>query len=159
MFNEILITLDGSEHSELALRYGGELARMSGGRVTLLMVIPATDVTDRNLPDQLRERTLAYLEERAQTLRAGAIPKVGTMVRGGPPAQGIIEQAREQRVDVIVMSTLGLGADERYMLGSVALDVLMGAPCPVLMVRINKPEPAQDTAEQLWQWEGGANVG
>jgi hypothetical protein len=57
------------------------------------------------------------------------------------------------------MSTQGLGADDRYGLGSVALQVLMTAHCPVFMTRINRPEPPRTLAEERWQGEGGANVG
>jgi nucleotide-binding universal stress UspA family protein len=166
MFNQILITLDGSEYSERALPYGRDLARISGGRVTLLTVIATASapfhVVDPDTTERLGQRTMAYLEEKAEALREPGIPNVTPHVSFGPPPQMIAELAREHDTDLIVMSTQGLGADDadpRYALGSVALRVLMIAPCPLLMVRINKPEPPRDVAEQRWQWEGGANVG
>jgi hypothetical protein len=35
----------------------------------------------------------------------------------------------------------------------------MTAPCPVFMVRINRPEPPRNADEERWQEEGGGHVG
>lgn len=155
MFNRILTTLDGSEYAERALRYTRDLALMAGAEVRLLTVIPSTSATS----DNGGRAELAYLDAQAVDLRAAGVADVATQVRFGEPARLITEAAREQRSDLIVMSTQGVGADGRFALGSVALSVLQTAPCPVFLVRINKPEPAKSPAEERWQSEGGANVG
>ncbi len=163
MFKQILTTLDGSEYSERALRYAGELATMAGAQIALLSVVQVASSTFETVDEDAARirgaQALAYLEEKAQTLRDGGIPDVTTHVRFGQPALAITELARELHADLIAMSTQGLGADGHYTVGSVALKVLMSAPCPVLLVRINKPEPPKNVAEERWQSEGGANVG
>lgn len=164
MFNHILVTLDGSEYGERALPYTRDLAKAVGGRVSLLsVVLTATDwpvAPGSEEPDENRGRLwLNYLDKQAEALRQAGVSEVTTSVRFGEPARLIAEVAREQQADLIVMSTQGQGADEHYVLGSVALKVLMTAPCPVFMVRINKPEPPRTVAEERWQAEGGANVG
>ena len=50
------------------------------------------------------------------------------------PADEAIQQARAERYDLIVLATRGLGLVARTLVGSVALGVLHGAPCPVLVV-------------------------
>ncbi len=48
----------------------------------------------------------------------------------------IVQYAREHDIDLVVMSTHGIGAKGGYAMGSVALKVLQTAPCPVLLRRI-----------------------
>lgn len=158
MFRQILTTLDGSEYAERALNYTRDLARIADAHVKLLMVVSATDPSNAT-NDSRGRAALAYLEREAIILREAGISEVETQVMFGEPAQLITEAAREQQADLIVMSTQGLGADGRYAVGSVALQVLMTAPCPVFLVRINKPEPPRTAAEERWQAEGGRNVG
>ena len=131
--------------------------------MNLLAVVPTVSSASAPAATELNENrgkaALAYLEENAKALRGAGVSDVTTLVRVGDPARLITEVARELGADLIVMSTQGLGADGRYALGSVALKVLMTAPCPVFLVRINKPEPPRSAAEERWQGEGGANVG
>jgi nucleotide-binding universal stress UspA family protein len=53
----------------------------------------------------------------------------------GNPAEEIIKVAAKQRADLIVMGPKGLGAIDRVLLGSVSMQVLQCANCPVLVVR------------------------
>ncbi|MPZ99258.1 MAG: hypothetical protein GEU80_07940 [Dehalococcoidia bacterium] len=163
MFARILTTLDGSEYAERALKFTRDLAGIGDAQVNLLTVIPTMRSAGASAdppPDERRGKAaLAYLEEHAGALRAEVQSEVVTHVRFGDPARETTDLARELDADLVVMSTQGLGADGSYALGSVALKVLMTAPCPVFMVRINKPEPPRSVAEERWQGEGGANVG
>ena len=160
MFTQILATLDGSEFSERSLVFARYLGQSTGARITLLCVVEAGDeIAPSQTQQDQGERSLDYLTEKAESLRADGLENVATQVKYGAPARLIAETARELRADLIVMSTQGLGADGRYALGSVALNVLMTAPCPLFMVRINKPEPPRTPAEERWQGEGGRNVG
>jgi nucleotide-binding universal stress UspA family protein len=49
----------------------------------------------------------------------------------GDPAHEIVKSARDRNVDLIVMSTRGLGAFYRFLLGSVTAKVLHESHCPV----------------------------
>jgi len=160
MFTQILTTLDGSEFSERALFYTRGLAKPLGARVTLLTVVDTREGAPPSESHQEQgKHSLEYLDEKAAAVREDGPDDVDTLVKYGEPARLIAETARELRADLIVMSTEGLGAHGDYALGSVALNVLMTAPCPVFMVRINKPEPPRTPAEERWQGEGGRNVG
>jgi nucleotide-binding universal stress UspA family protein len=53
----------------------------------------------------------------------------------GDPAEEILKVAAKQEADLIVMGTKGLGTLDRVLLGSVAMQVLQYAHCPVLVVR------------------------
>lgn len=65
----------------------------------------------------------------------------------------IIAAARRRGVDLIVTGTRGLHGVERVILGSVARNVLLHAPCSVLVVRnsIAAPGLVGDQAEAVTQ--------
>lgn len=152
MFDRILVTLDGSKYGERALESARELATMTNAKVILLTVLQATD--SERAVNTMRE----YLQGHCDDLTEAGVSDVSTAVRYGEPARQIVEAARELDADLIVMSTQGAGAGDRFELGSVALQVLRSAPCPIFAVRINRPAPPRTLEEQRWQDEGGSNV-
>jgi nucleotide-binding universal stress UspA family protein len=151
MFERILVTLDGSEYGERALPYAARFAEMTGAQVTLLTVLEAAD--SERAANTTRSSLNRHVEAMAET---GS--EVTAAVRHGNPERQIIEAARELDADLLVMSTQGAGAGDRFELGHVALYVLRTAPCPIFTVRINRPAPPQSVAEERWQDEGGGNV-
>lgn len=163
MFTHILIPLDGSEYGERVLAYAADLAEAGAARVTLLTVVPSDGAPafgqQSASGDAQLERCRAYLDEHASALRDAGVEHVDTEVRAGVTTSVIPEAARQLEVDLIAMSTQGLSAQSDEGLGSVALKVLVAAPCPVFMVRIRRPEPPRGVAEERWQSEGGRNVG
>ncbi|MCK9486005.1 MAG: universal stress protein [Dehalococcoidia bacterium] len=166
MFKHIVVTLDGSSYGERVLPYVADLADLGQAHVTLLTVI-ATDAPPpgaegdeaSSAPPRHSKAYEAYLDKHAEGLRGAGVQNVAVEVRAGSAARTIADAARELGADLIAMSTQGLGAETEQGLGGVASKVLMLAPCPVFMVRIQRPEPARNPAEERWQAEGGANVG
>lgn len=175
MFTRILVPLDESTYSERAITYARNMLDASG-KLTLLTVVRTpsggggTDPIAR-LQAERPQRARQYLQDQAEALRAGGIDVAAEVRESGDTAERIVELAAEQDAEVIVMSTHGLGASGMYALGSVALKVLMTAPCPVLMVRIQEaweitPEGALTTeaegdkqsAEERWLLERLADV-
>ena len=142
MFKQILVPLDGSEYSERAMGYANELARATGGALRLVTVLLRPEAPGApkiaKLDEQSRVRAEQYLEPHLAAVRGAGVSAVDSEVRFGEAASAITDAATSSGADLIVMSTHGLGASGRYALGSVALKVLMTAPCPVLMVRITE---------------------
>lgn len=161
MFRHVLITLDGSKHSERVLAYAADLARPLGAAVTLLSILP--EPASPSSEDAANRERLAtsesYLDGHAQALRQSGVREVYVRVRSGPIVREVLAEARERDVDLIAMSTQGTGARGEDGLGSVAAAVLRGAPCPVFMVRVERPAPPRGPEEEQWQAEGGRNVG
>ena len=56
------------------------------------------------------------------------------------PAIEIVDYARKNGIDLIVMGTHGRGAIAHFFMGSVAERVVRMAPCPVLTVRNSERE-------------------
>jgi nucleotide-binding universal stress UspA family protein len=137
-----LVPIDLSEYANQALDYAITLAGKLGARVTLLHVIqplplggvdmgvilPATYFQD--LEAEIR-RDMASLLERVTA--AGLEGDI--VIVHGVPFHEIIEAAKTQQVDLIVMGTHGRTGLLQVFLGSVAEKVVRLAPCPVLVAR------------------------
>jgi nucleotide-binding universal stress UspA family protein len=85
---------------------------------------------------------LKDLEGDAQKRLNGALPSadrqrfnVRTSVQVGDPAIQIVEYARLESIDLVVIGTHGRSGVAHLVLGSVAERVVRSAPCPVLTVR------------------------
>lgn len=150
--DHILIPLDGSHESELAIEPALALGRLTSARFTLLQivppltVIPVTEVVPLPIQqaehDELRAGAERYLDQVAQRLR-GAGHEVDTEVVIQPQcAAGILEQAVSTQVNLIVMATHGRSGLQRLALGSVADKVLRGTSVPLLLLRPNPGEVA-----------------
>lgn len=137
MFSHVLVPLDGSEYSERALNYAVDIAKSTGATVSLLTVILRYPLPNLPRAAELDEHSRKLAEEYLAS-KAGPLGNIVAKqtVMFGEPAQCITEYAESEGVDLIAMSTHGIGATGKYALGSVAMKVLMTAPCPVLMVRI-----------------------
>jgi nucleotide-binding universal stress UspA family protein len=57
------------------------------------------------------------------------------VITSSSPAQSIVDYARDNQIDLIVMGTHGRGGAPAFLIGSVAERVVRTAPCPVLTVR------------------------
>ncbi len=128
LFEKLLVPLDGTAESAGALPMARAMARATGATFTLLRVVP----TDKD--GQARRQAQHDLDGIAAELTAGGLT-AKTVVRIGDPAQQIVEQARADATDLIVMRTHGRAGLTRAVLGSVAEGVLELSPVPLLLVR------------------------
>ncbi len=147
MFSKILVCSDGSDKAIEAAAVAAGIALKFSSQLILLnvydpSVIPATTM---GIPGGLLETTVSescYAEE----IQSGAERETGEVFQKagveftnhrelGHPVDRIISTASDEKVDLIVMGSRGLGGFERLLLGSVSEGVLRHAHCPVLVVR------------------------
>lgn len=142
-----LLALDGSAHSEAAAAFLARLPLGPGFTVRLLGVVerphyPAT--TPALAAGLVRQAIQKVVEERRGALEqalakaAGLFAGVKTVERQvvtGRPADEIVAASARGDVDVVVLGARGLGALERFLLGSVSEGVLRHADRPVLIVK------------------------
>jgi nucleotide-binding universal stress UspA family protein len=76
-----------------------------------------------------------FEDARETAAAAGFEGDVETTVEVGPPSRTIVEYARDNDVDYVVMGCHGRAGVSRVLLGSVAETVVRRSPCPVLVVR------------------------
>jgi nucleotide-binding universal stress UspA family protein len=135
----ILVPHDFSETSEVAMRYGIELARTFGAKLHIVHVSDkarfemATEFPlglDMSLEDAIRERLSKIMASREQLEL-----KPTFLVVSGTPYLEIVRYANDHAINMIVMGTHGRGPVAHALMGSVAEKVVRNAPCPVLTVR------------------------
>jgi nucleotide-binding universal stress UspA family protein len=138
-FQHILVPLDGSEVSELALDAAQQAARLNG-RLTLVRV---TDIlADHYLPDDadkeaIWQKQIAPVREYLDLMKAGVQREdltVQTEVASGFPADVILEMATEDAVDAVAMCTHTESKLRKFLLGSVANKVIDTCSVPVIIV-------------------------
>ena len=181
--NKILVPIDSSDHSTLALQWGISLAQKYGAQLLLLHVIPkAVEEVSTQGPGAylhayppLEGTTLPYFSyegelrqglatrsrlsppetvfidyvEKTETELADLVrthltdPGAATVkVTVGKPAEEILQVARDEAVDLIVMGTHGRTGLRHVLLGSIAETVVRTAPCPVFTVKATVHGPS-----------------
>jgi nucleotide-binding universal stress UspA family protein len=141
-FHKILVPTDFSKDADRALQYAIDLARTSGGEIVLahvleLLTYPTVVGIDPISP-QIQKELRDNMSRALEALRAREIPKEirsRALMLDGRPYWRIVEAAREQQVDLIVIATRGNTGLKHMLLGSTAEHVVREAPCPVLVVR------------------------
>ena len=96
------------------------------------------------MPGELRETLANHAREQLDTrhaAHAGALPGSSTAFLVGPPAKCLVERAKEDKADLIVMGTHGRTGLGHLLLGSVAERMVRTAACPVLTTRQSGGEP------------------
>jgi nucleotide-binding universal stress UspA family protein len=133
MFKRIVVPLDRTECALAVLPTARALAARTGATLALLHVIahpyPSTD-----LADQQRRDARLWLRQIARGAQPEQTPTI-IAVRDGTPAEEILTYADEIEADAICMATNGRTGIGRFVVGSVAEQVVHGAPLPVLLTR------------------------
>jgi nucleotide-binding universal stress UspA family protein len=141
-FRHVMIPLDGSPHSEAALPLAQSLAGATNARMSLVRGVQwAVQAYPYTLPDayipqvddELEMSARAYLQRKESEI--GGTDVRAFVVRGAV-ADGLIDFAEKEAVDIVVMSTHARSGLARAALGSVADRMLQG-PAPVLLIRPN----------------------
>jgi len=142
----ILVPTDMSEHSNNTIREALEIAKQYDSEIILLHVIkqPAQQCTvDYCISEELMNQLNTELKETARKSIADQLKKcdgveglkITTDIRAGIPYDEIINEAEEKKVDLIMISPLGATGLAKYIMGSVTRHVLLGAKCPVLLLK------------------------
>lgn len=133
----ILHPTDFSEASKPALELAGVLAREYGATLCLLHVVEPL-IADYDEQGMVLLGSSERRRQKAETTMWNCdIPgvTVARMVREGSAAEEILATARKARVGLIVMGTHGRTGLSRALMGSIAEQVVRGAPCPVVTVK------------------------
>ncbi|TKS59571.1 MAG: hypothetical protein EWM72_02139 [Nitrospira sp.] len=141
--DRILVPIDFSDCSLDALEYAVLVAQRAKASIKLLHVLePVSYGLDFSLLHVTkREHMRTVITERLSALvSALTFAQVTSefLIRGGLPADSILEAVQAQPSDMIIMGTHGRRGLSHTLWGSVAESVLRKARCPVLTVRSPK---------------------
>jgi nucleotide-binding universal stress UspA family protein len=134
----ILLAVDASSASQAAIDQVAARPWPAGSQVEVLTVVETPGFLTQGLAtDELKARAQHLADAAAMHLRSHQLP-AKAVVGVGDPKTVILDHAAIIHADLIVLGANGLGAVERFLLGSVSRAVLRFAPCSVALVR----EPA-----------------
>jgi len=134
-FNKILVPIDGSIYSEIALKKACKIAQTFSSELFILSVVDIPVEISAEYPD-LRERVYSKAKnilEEAQKLAENLCKKVETDIREGDPAEKILSFIKEKGIETVVIGSHGKTGMKRLLMGSVAEKVLTFASIPILV--------------------------
>lgn len=137
MFKNILVSVDGSDSSNRALKAAAELAANSGGKLHLLHVVremqvplnpglmDAYEKMERQRQDVLTTAGEHLINQAKRAVESKGLDddKIETDLGAGDPASAIVDYAAKNKADLIVMGSRGHGKVESMLLGSVSRKV------------------------------------
>ena len=144
MFNHILVPIDGSDTSMLAVSKASGLALAFGSRITLIHVVDNYPFIGVGADYALGQNEYlaaatssanAALARGVAALAAEGLHSDQRVIDGHVVHEGNVDTAIAIGADLIVMGSHGRTGIEKLLLGSVTQRVLQDAKCPVLVVR------------------------
>ena len=148
MFNNILVSVDGSDSSNRALEAAAELAANSGGKLHILHVVremqvplnpglmEAYEKMERDRQDVLTTAGEHLINQAKRAVESKGLENVETDLGAGDPASAIVDYAAKDKVDLIVMNSRRVDPQaDAHGLGTISHTVAILAPCPVLLMK------------------------
>ena len=124
MFTHILVPLDGTAESTVAVTQACAIAGLTDASVTLLRVYSGGTPTPESLE---------YLHTAAALAHPSSV-QIDVAVLAGNPTDVILQQVEALGTDLVVMRTRGRAGLSRALLGSVAEGIVSRSPSPVLLL-------------------------
>jgi len=151
-FHKILVAFDGSPNSRDACELATLLGKGYRSRVVIAHVLPT--IKSIRIPKRKdyeaaieNKANIAALKMESKLNGEGIEAKTRILRAKGSITDTLIEFSNDEKVDLIVAGTRGLGAFRRMLLGSVSTNLLNNASCPVLVVRNASVQNSDSTAQ------------
>jgi nucleotide-binding universal stress UspA family protein len=138
MIKNILLGYDGSESSRQAFDFALDLAQRYGAELHLIAVARPPEFGDDVETEAVIETSRRHCDKVLNALRTRLAPgtvKAHWHVAVGHPAEQIVRYAEQHGIDHIIVGHRGHTLFERWLIGSVARQVIAYAHCAVTVVR------------------------
>jgi ubiquinone biosynthesis protein len=124
----VLVGTDRGETAERAVRFAAEMAHRYEAELLVLRVLVGQEVA--------RADAVADLDEYIETLPGER--KRSAVVSGDDPAETIVDAARREKADVLVVGSVGMSGRREFLLRNVPNRVSHNAPCTVVIVQTHQ---------------------
>lgn len=155
MLDRILVPLDGSPLAERVVPHAVTLSQIFGSSVVLLSVREREPQAGRDVDSRewrmARAEVRGYLERVAGAFREAGIPVEVRLLEGCASGR-ILDMAREEDIDLIVLSSHGCGGVTDFPLSGTAAKVVAAADRSVLVIRPGEgptAEPGKDLYRRI----------
>lgn len=122
---KILVGLDGSDYSTWALMEAISIAKKFSGHVKVMTVYKLGKEDEAS---KIQMKAQQLLDEEQIDCELSSI-------LGSNPSRALVETADQEKVDLIVVGSRGLGSAAAFIMGSVSKQVVTKANCDVLVVK------------------------
>ena len=138
----ILVVSRSTKHCRKAVHYGISLAKKCNSKLYVLHVIhDPFSVEGWNLPipslkqeyERLVEKARADIDRIIKSERADGL-EITEWIRDGKPVEEIISAVKEDKIDLIIMSTHEEGRLEHYLFGRTVEELTRKMPCSIFLV-------------------------
>ena len=150
MLDPILVATDGSDHADKAVALAAELSKKYGAKLIALHVIAQS--WESHVPEALKayarsehieasEREILkavgdqILHGASVLAREEGVEDIETILETGDPAATVLQVAKDQGAQFLVMGNRGLGGLSGLLQGSVSQKIVAHAPCTCITVR------------------------
>ncbi len=144
-YQNILVAVDDSPISYAAVEHAEQLAKIMNSQVTVLSVLavdPMIGVDFYKIAPSITEYVMAAeknaqgrLDDIQQTLTQHGVHATTKIARESSTATAILKVAEEIPADLIIMGSHGHKGLKKWVLGSVAQEVLSSSHYPVLVIK------------------------
>jgi ubiquinone biosynthesis protein len=124
----VLVATDRSETAERAVRFATEMAERYDAELLVLRVLLSDDGTRAEVAHELTEYAEGLAGERGRSV----------VVLGEDPAEAIVEAAKREKADVLVVGSVGMSGRREFLLRNVPNRVSHNAPCTVVIVQTHQ---------------------
>ncbi|PAV11666.1 universal stress protein [Methanosarcina spelaei] len=144
VFRNIMVATDGSELVRKAVFTAIEVAKLNEAKLYAVSVISQRDydslVHSKNKEWDMvvKDRLIAEGKDATsyvESVGKAANVKVESIILEGNPAEEIVDFAEKNDIDLIVIGTQGRSGVQRFLIGSVAENVIRQSNVKVLVVR------------------------
>lgn len=141
MFTNILVPVDGSDNSYRALDAALLFSEKLGSNITAVHVMEQVPITHIGSEKLLSEFLEAYKKENQDILsKCSEIATqkgltIKTLLLQGNPASVILDYSKQEKFDLLIMGSRGMGKFKELILGSVSSKIVHHSPCAVLLIR------------------------
>jgi nucleotide-binding universal stress UspA family protein len=136
----VVVGVDGSDPSIAALSWAGQYAAATGATLQALHIWHYPDsaglppgITPKSVTDEVKANQLKELDEAIAKAHLDPAAHVEPRLGYGHPAQVLVDES--QNASLIVLGYKGHGGFTGMLTGSVSLQVVHHAGCPVVVVR------------------------
>jgi nucleotide-binding universal stress UspA family protein len=135
---KILVPVDGSAYSLKAVETACDLAKAKAPPSVVLIAV-AIQIPELEegvyIAEKMKAQAEVALAKAKDAAQAQGVTADVVLAIGASPADEIVQAAKDQRADLIVIGSRGLAGKTRSFLGSTASQVVTYSPCSVLVVK------------------------
>ncbi|MBC7473396.1 MAG: universal stress protein [Candidatus Sericytochromatia bacterium] len=133
MFKKILLPVDGTEHSEKTIQCVKDIAKKCNSTVVIFHSYSSNPLYTMDMEEKLRQYSFAIVDKVVAELSNDDI-SVKSKIMKGHAGQLIIDLAKEENCDLIVMGKHDNNEIKNFLIGSVSNFVIHNSKIPIFLV-------------------------